>query len=75
MRPKWPKLASLTQKICTLWFQFLVHSLLPREDLLKNIFTFNTQYSHQYATIIVSKFSFINHFYFITSSEFNAYQM
>ena len=22
MRPKWPKLASLVQKICTLWFQF-----------------------------------------------------
>ena len=22
MRPKWPKLASLAQKICTLWFQF-----------------------------------------------------
>ena len=22
MRPKWPKLASLAQKKCTLWFQF-----------------------------------------------------
>ena len=23
MRLKWPKLASLAQKICTLWFQFV----------------------------------------------------
>ena len=38
MRPKWPKLASLAQKICN----SLVHSLLPRDNLFKNIFDFIT---------------------------------
>ena len=28
------KLASLAQKICTLWFHFLVNSLLPKDTLL-----------------------------------------
>ena len=42
MRPKWPKLASLAQKPCTLWFQFLVHSLLPRDNLFKYIFDSTT---------------------------------
>ena len=34
MRPKLPKIASLDQKIC---FSSLVHSLLPKDNLFKNI--------------------------------------
>ena len=42
MRPKWPKLASLAQKICTLQFQFLCAFLLPKYNVFKNIFDFTT---------------------------------
>ena len=38
MMPKWPKLASLAQKTCTLSFSSLVNSLLPKDYLFKNIF-------------------------------------
>ena len=38
MRPKWPKLASLVEKICTLWFQFF-DALFA---YFKNIFDFAT---------------------------------
>ena len=43
MRPKWLKLASFAQKIFTLYtFSVLVYSLLPRDNLSKNIFDFTT---------------------------------
>ena len=42
MRPKWPKLASLAQKICTLWFQFLNALLFSKGYPFKNIFDVNT---------------------------------
>ena len=38
MRPKWPKLASLAQKYAHYSFSYLVHSLLPKDNLFKNIF-------------------------------------
>ena len=44
--PKWQKLASLAQEICTLVqnssFSSLVQSLLPKDTLLKNAFDFTT---------------------------------
>ena len=36
MRPRWPKLASLAHKTCTL----LVSVLLPKDNLFKNIFEY-----------------------------------
>ena len=38
MRPKWPKLANLAQKVAHSSFSSLVHSLLPKDTLFKNIF-------------------------------------
>ena len=37
MKPKWQKLASLAQKICTLWFQFLSAVFASKEYPFKNI--------------------------------------
>ena len=47
MKPKWQKLASLAQKICTLWFQFFgqVQSLLPKDTLLRTYYTCIYQYN------------------------------
>ena len=42
MRPKWPKLASLTQKICTLWFQFFDAFFASKGYPFKDIFDFTT---------------------------------
>ena len=38
MRPKWPKLASLAQKICTRWFQFFGLFIASKGYPFKNIF-------------------------------------
>ena len=40
--PKWPKLASLAQKICTLWFQFFDAFFASKGYPFKNIFDFTT---------------------------------
>ena len=40
--PKWPKLASLDQKICTLWFQFFGAFFASNGYPFKNIFDFTT---------------------------------
>ena len=37
MKPKWQKLASLAQKICTLWFQFFGAVFASKDNLFKNI--------------------------------------
>ena len=37
MRPKWPKLASLAQKICTIWFQFFGPFFAYKDYPFKNI--------------------------------------
>ena len=42
MMPKWPKLASLAQKICTLLFQFFDEFFASKGYPFKNIFDFNT---------------------------------
>ena len=42
MKPKWRKLASLTQKICTLWFQFFGAFFASEGYPFKNIFDFTT---------------------------------
>ena len=34
-QPLWQKLASLAQEVCTLWFQFFVQALLPKDTLLR----------------------------------------
>ena len=39
MIPKWPKLASLAQKYVHPSFRSLVHSLLPKNTLLRTYFT------------------------------------
>ena len=38
MKPKWQKLASLAQEICTLCFGSLVQSLLPKDTLLRTYY-------------------------------------
>ena len=38
MRPNWPKLACLTQRICTLWFQFFGAFFASKGYPFKNIF-------------------------------------
>ena len=40
MKPKWPKLASLAQKICTLWFQFFDAFLASKGYPFKNTVDF-----------------------------------
>ena len=42
MKPKWQKLASLTQEICTLYFQFLRAVFAFKGYPFKNIFDFTT---------------------------------
>ena len=42
MKPKWQKLASLAQDICTLWFQFFGAVFAPKGYPFKNIFDFTT---------------------------------
>ena len=42
MRPKWPKLASLAQQICTLQFQFFGALFSSKKHPFKNIFDFTT---------------------------------
>ena len=42
MKPKWQKLASLAQKICTLWFQFYGAVIASKGYPFKNIFDFTT---------------------------------
>ena len=40
MKPKWQKLASLAQKICTLWFQFFGAFFASEGYPFKNILHF-----------------------------------
>ena len=42
MKPKWQKLASLVQEICTLWFQFFGAVFASKGYPFKNIFDFTT---------------------------------
>ena len=42
MKPKWQKLASLAQEICTLWFQFFDAVFASKGYPFKNIFDFTT---------------------------------
>ena len=42
MTPKWQKLASLAQEICTLWFQFFGAVFAFKGYTFKNIFDFTT---------------------------------
>ena len=41
MKPKWQKLASLAQEICTLWFQFSGAIFASKRYPFKNIFQYN----------------------------------
>ena len=42
MKPKWQKLASLAQEMCTLWFQFFGAVFASKGYPFKNIFDFST---------------------------------
>ena len=42
MTPKWQKLASMAQEICTLWFQFFVAVFGSKAYPFKNICDFTT---------------------------------
>ena len=42
MKSKWQKLASLAQKICTLWFRFFGAVFASKGYHYKNIFDFTT---------------------------------
>ena len=43
MKPKWQKLASLAQEICTLWFQFFGAVFASKGYPFKNIFDIKRQ--------------------------------
>ena len=43
MKPKWQKLASLAQEMCTLWFQFFGAVFASKGYPFKNIFYFSFQ--------------------------------
>ena len=43
MKPKWQKLASLAQEMCTLWFQFFGAVFASKGYLFKNILDVLTQ--------------------------------
>ena len=40
------------QKICTLFFSSLVHSLLPKDNLYKNTFDFTTAGAWDYVAVV-----------------------
>ena len=42
MKPKWQKLSSLAQKVCTFWFQFFDALFASKGYPFKNIFDFTT---------------------------------
>ena len=42
MKPKWQKLASLAQELCTLWFQFLCAVIASKGYTFKNLYDFTT---------------------------------
>ena len=46
MKPKWQKLASLAQEICTLWFQFFGAVFASKGYPFKNIFETNSRSLH-----------------------------
>ena len=48
MRPKWPKLASLVQKICTPWFQFFDAFFVSKGYPFKNILYCLVEKKHLY---------------------------
>ena len=48
MRPKWPKLASLAQKICTFYFQFFDAFFASKGYPFKNIFNNYNQHKYIY---------------------------
>ena len=43
MKPKWQKVASLAQEICTLWFQFFGAVFASKGYPFKNIFDISKQ--------------------------------
>ena len=45
MKPKWQKLASLAQEICTLWFQFFCAVFASKGYPFKNLFEDNSSSS------------------------------
>ena len=52
MRPKWPSLASLAQKICTLWFQFFGAYFASKGYPFQNIFDFTTACDLDYVAAV-----------------------
>ena len=52
MTPKWQKLASLTQEICTLWFQFFGAVFASNGNPFKNIFNFTTAGDWDYVAAV-----------------------
>ena len=52
MRPKWPKLTSLAQKICTLSFQFFGALFASIGYPFKNIFDFTTAGDWDYVAAV-----------------------
>ena len=50
MKPQWQKLASLVQKICTLWFQFFSAVFASKGYPFKNIFVMFTDKLSEYLT-------------------------
>ena len=52
MRPQWPKLASMAQKICTLWFQFFDAVFASKGYPFKNIFVFTSAGDWDYVAAV-----------------------
>ena len=52
MTPKWQKLASLCQEICTLWFQFFCAVLASKGYPFKNTLDFTTTGDWDYVVAV-----------------------
>ena len=79
MKPKWQKLASLAQEICTLWFQLFGAVFASKGYSLKNILGFlkfgiNIRYYKLYCVLknqtLVANQSFICPFFFLSNKTF-----
>ena len=55
MTPKWQKLASVTQEICTLWFQFFGAVFASKGYPFKNIL-FSKRFINKFSMRILLKF-------------------
>ena len=59
MKPKWQKLASLAQEICTFWFQFFGAVFASKGYPFKNIFVYREFYENCMICLYASTTNFL----------------